>query len=226
MARETATHEERAPQRTAYSLFMLALSLYVVLQLAVEVISNWSQETVLIFDRIDLVICAIFLTDWFYFFAKAENKSRYVRSHFLDFIASIPLVDVLRVFRAARVVRLARAFKIVRGLRGLLPILRVLTANKARSVLFIYTMCTALIYVYCCIGIHNFEYGINPNIFNFGDSLWLGFTTITTVGYGDVHPVTTGGRIMSALLTVTGLGMFSIITAEFAALILGDKKKK
>ena len=55
---------------------------------------------------------------------------------------------------------------------------------------------------------------------NFGDVLWMSFTTITTVGYGDIYPVTTAGRILSSVLVITGMGLFGLVTAEIATLIL------
>ncbi len=77
-----------------------------------------------------------------------------------------------------------------------------------------------VIYFYCSLGLYNFEKGINPNISNFGDVLWMAFTTRTSVGYGDIYPVTASGRILAAILVVTGMGFFSLLTAEIATVFL------
>ena len=53
----------------------------------------------------------------------------------------------------------------------------------------------------------------------------MAFTTLTSVGYGDIYPVTTGGRVMAVILVVTGMGLFSLVTAEFATFILGAIRK-
>lgn len=55
------------------------------------------------------------------------------------------------------------------------------------------------------------------NLRNFPDSLWWAMETITTVGYGDHHPVTTGGRFVASLLMVTGLALVGVITATVVA---------
>jgi Ion channel. len=55
--------------------------------------------------------------------------------------------------------------------------------------------------------------------------MWMAFTTLTTVGYGDCCPVTAGGRVLCAVLVLTGMGLFSLFTAEFAAFILKEVKK-
>lgn len=84
----------------------------------------------------------------------------------------------------------------------------------------LYIVITTIIYFYGTLGIYNFEEGINKNISTFGDTMWMAFTTLTTVGYGDCYPITPGGRILCALLVLTGMGLFSLFTAEFAAYIL------
>jgi voltage-gated potassium channel len=48
----------------------------------------------------------------------------------------------------------------------------------------------------------------------------MSFTTLTTVGYGDIYPVTTAGRLLSAMLVMTGMGLFGLVTAEIATMIL------
>jgi len=48
----------------------------------------------------------------------------------------------------------------------------------------------------------------------------MAFTTLTTVGYGDIYPVTTAGRLVAAVLVVVGLGLFSLATAEIASVLM------
>lgn len=204
-----------------YDVFMLLLSLFVVVVLALDVVSNWSEQTVRILDRVDLGICIVFLADWAYFFARAESKKKYIKSRWLDLLSSIPYVELLRGLRVVRVVRLVRALKLLRGLKGVVPLLRLITKNKQRTALVTYLLCTTVIYLYCSIGMLNFERGVNEKINTYGDALWACFTTMTSVGYGDIYPITTGGRMMAVLLVVTGLGLFSLVTAEIATLFIG-----
>lgn len=129
-------------------------------------------------------------------------------------------MQVLRPLRALRIVRLVRVLRLFRGAKGALPILRFLLKNPARSALTIYLAVTMIVYFYCSLGLYNFENGINPAISSFGDVLWMAFTTLTSVGYGDIYPVTGGGRIFAAILVTTGLGLFSLLTAEIATVFL------
>lgn len=66
------------------------------------------------------------------------------------------------------------------------------------------------------------ESGINPHIGNFMDALWWSFATTTSVGYGDVVPVTLAGKILGIFLMLSGVSIFSIYTALFAKTILSD----
>ncbi|MEH0861026.1 potassium channel family protein [Halobacteriovorax sp. DPLXC-1] len=67
----------------------------------------------------------------------------------------------------------------------------------------------------------HFENGHNPNVTTISDSIWWAFTTITTVGYGDVTPVTFSGRVVAVFLMILGTGLFATYTAIFANVMLG-----
>jgi len=64
------------------------------------------------------------------------------------------------------------------------------------------------------------ERGVNPNVSGLGDSLWWALVTITTVGYGDIAPITVGGRVIASLMMAIGIGIVSVATATFAAYLV------
>lgn len=63
---------------------------------------------------------------------------------------------------------------------------------------------------------------VGSNIKNYPDALWWAMETITTVGYGDHHPVTAGGRFVAGLLMVIGLALVGVITATIVTWFFGE----
>ena len=61
---------------------------------------------------------------------------------------------------------------------------------------------------------------IDPRITNFGDGLWLAFTTAATVGYGDVIPHTPASRLFSVVVVLLGLAVLSLVTASLSAIFV------
>jgi len=200
-----------------WEFFILILSFYVIIELAFEIIYQFNQQTIDLINTIDLAICVIFLGDFFYFLRKSENKKNYLKKHWIDFVASIPFMTFLRVFRLVRVMRIIR---LLRGLKGFNQIIRLIGTNKLQNILISYIVILILVMGYCSLAFYSFEKGVNNNVNNFFDAFWWAFITTTSVGYGDISPVTTEGRIIAMILALLGMGLFSLITAEIATVLM------
>lgn len=74
------------------------------------------------------------------------------------------------------------------------------------------------------IGFYYFEYGTNPNVKTFGDSLYWAVVTMATVGYGDIYPMTSGGRIVAVVLIFAGVGSLGAFLAIIESYILRRTK--
>lgn len=68
-----------------------------------------------------------------------------------------------------------------------------------------------------------FAAAVDPAIDNPAEGIWWALVTITTVGYGDVVPVSTSGRIFAGVLIVIGVGLFALLTANFSAALIGEE---
>ena len=67
-------------------------------------------------------------------------------------------------------------------------------------------------------------YWLEPNVHSYADGVWLAFTTVATVGYGDIVPSTPASKIFAVFIVLLGYAMFSIVTANIAALFVEEEE--
>jgi len=222
-----------------FDLFMITVILFSVTLLVIDVkdhIPPWLDNIDLYFVTTVFVI-EYFLRMWIYsdvhkiiieeyeesqFFDKKvssfgliakifKNKWAYVSSPsaIIDLIAILPSYRGLRVLR---VFVLFRAFKMLRYTKSLTGFLYVLK-NKKFELMTLLALSTFFIFI-AGIMLYVFEgNNKNPNIHNLFDAFYWALITISTVGYGDIAPVTPEGRIVTILIIITGIGLISFVTS-------------
>ncbi len=136
----------------------------------------------------------------------------------VDLLAILP--GVLWLFgvdlRSLRILRLLRVLALTHFAGSLELLTRVLRA-EAEALFAAFTL-VLVVLVLAATGIHLFEAEVQPEHFGtVARALWWAVVTVTTVGYGDVVPVTTGGRLFAGLTSLLGIALFSIPTAILAA---------
>jgi voltage-gated potassium channel len=67
---------------------------------------------------------------------------------------------------------------------------------------------------------------VDPAIGTFGDALWWAVTTVTTVGYGDVVPESTTGRLVGAALMLTGIALIPLITSVVVSILVSQRTRE
>ena len=143
-----------------------------------------------------------------------SKKLEYITSPFaiIDLLAILPAYRPLRILR---VFMLFRLFKVLRYTKSVNTFLSILKTKKFELITllmlvgFITFIGGAVIYV--------FEYKVNPNIHNFFDAIYWSLITISTVGYGDISPVTHQGRILTMFLILAGIAFISFSTSIIAS---------
>src|SRR5882672_468209 len=104
-----------AKKVTGFQLVMLVLSVYVLAALFVDTVFKLSPEISSLLQSLDTLVCLIFLGDFFYRLYRAESRLAFLKWGWIDFVSSIPMLDV---FRWGRIVRLVRILRILRGVRS------------------------------------------------------------------------------------------------------------
>ena len=131
---------------------------------------------------------------------------------YIPFIIKIDL----RVLRMLRIIRLFRVFKITRYTSALSAIGHVFKKKKNQLLSSIFVV--LLLMVIASVLMYNVEHDAQPEAFgNAFSALWWAVATLTTVGYGDVYPITVFGKILSAIIALLGIGLVAVPTGIISA---------
>ena len=141
------------------------------------------------------------------------KKWEYIRTPFaiIDFLAILPGYRPLRIFRIFVIFRL---FKLIRYVRSINTFIEVL-ANKKFELFILLLAVTFVTFIGGAV-IYVFEAHDNPKIHTLFDAIYWALITISTVGYGDITPVTPEGRVLTMVLIIFGIGFISFATSIIA----------
>ena len=204
------------------NLLVLVLSVYVLLALLVDTIFKVSPEVSKILELVDNGICVFFLIEFSIRFYKAESKLKFMKWGWIDLISSIPSIDFLRIGRLFSLMRLLR---IIRAIRSTKELIRHFKRKRVESTIISMFLLGILLLIFSSILILKVEDVPGGNIKTASDALWWGFTTISTIGYGELYPITTAGRLIASVLIIFGVGIFGTLSGLIASWFLGQKRQ-
>lgn len=200
---------DRFERATELPLLVLALAMLplLILPLLVDLPDRVDDA----FIAADWFIWAAFALDYGIRLGLTERRLTFMRREWADLlIIVLPFLRPLRVVRSARALRLLRLARLGAFLsRSGYGVRRLLVRHQLHYSLLV----TVLVVLACAIAVLAVEDGSESSIDSFGDALWWAITTVTTVGYGDTFPVTPAGRGIAAVLMVTGIALFGVLTA-------------
>jgi len=186
-----------------WEVFLFILSIYVVVELYLSSIITYSDRTKSGLLVIDTIICGIFLTDFFYRFYKAKNKMKYLKSNWIDFISSIPMVGFLRI---GRLVKIIRVLRVVRSGKFFFSIFNRNDSLKSLRNLGIIIFFLIILF---SISIHQLEKEVNPSFDTLSESFWWTInSTISFSFFQDISPVSIEGKVISIVLILMGMVLF------------------
>lgn len=127
----------------------------------------------------------------------------------LPFYVSVGVIADARVLRSLRLLRFFRVFKLGRYARSLRMLGEVFSDRFPDLVSSILVICVLLIFSSSMM--YFAEHEVQPDRFpNITESMWWGIATLSTVGYGDVTPITGAGKFVAGLVSLLGIGVFAL----------------
>ena len=216
---------------TVYDFIMMATIISSIIPLAFK-------ETNVVFQWIDYITVSIFILDYFLRLITADYKlNKSVSSFFIytttpmaiiDLFSILPSVTVLnsglkllKLFRLLRTLKVLRIFKFLRYSKSFDIIVNVFKKEKkvlsaAATIAFAYVVVSALVI-----------YNVEPESFEtFFDAIYWATISLTTVGYGDIYPVTTVGRIVTMVSSVFGIAIIALPSGVITAGYLSEVSKE
>jgi voltage-gated potassium channel len=217
-----------------FNYFMTVLILLNVVTVILETVQNIHATYLFFFSIIDIVSIAIFTVEYFIrlwictlnpaYSHPVTGRFRYMVSGYalIDLLAFLPfyipfLIPIdLRFLRILRLFRLIRVLKLGRYSEAMKTFQVVIEKSKekmilALSILFIVLVLASSMMYYA-------EHDAQPDKFeSIPAAMWWAIITLATVGYGDIYPVTTLGRVIGGIVVVTGIAIFALPAAILSA---------
>ncbi|MDQ6967955.1 MAG: potassium channel family protein [Mariprofundaceae bacterium] len=195
---------------------MFIITLAAVGSSFVEGLPDWSTMAILI------SFVAMFFTRW----RIADDRAAWMKSNWFDLVVVVLLSSpVLRMLMALRLAHLLPALRLgvlIRANKERLLRLLVLSGESlpaAMAVVF------GIVFIFGT-GTYLLEHHQNPQFAVMQDGLWWAFVTLTTVGYGDIVPITAGGRILAVITMIFGIVVYSLIIANVTVFLENYSQKQ
>ena len=178
----------------------------------------WKEEML----YVDLFISILFLMEFslkYYFSDDNEGgRMKYFKHNWWYLPASIPII-VWENFEIGKILRIFRILRILRIMKLFVNESKIFKINKDYLSFDIFII-WIFVWLFSTYSFYILEFGQNPKIITLFDSLYFVLITMTTVGYGDIVPVTVEGRIFAMFLILFGVISVGILTALLSAKIL------
>jgi voltage-gated potassium channel len=206
-------------------IFDVVVQILIIISLisfCIETLPNLSHKFDQFLYYVEVITIVIFTIEYLLRILVAENKLKYIFSFYglIDLLSILPFyvargID-LRAIRVFRLFRLFRMFKLIRYNNAIRRFRKAFGMIKDELIIFL--IATVFVLFVSSIGIYYFEHYAQPEKFaSVFHCMWWAVGTLTTVGYGDIYPITVGGKIFTFVILMIGLGIIAVPTALIAS---------
>lgn len=221
--------DNSTPLGRLFDLFIQSLIVLSLIAFTIETFPDNSPSTIRFLINFEWFCVVVFSIEYILRIYIAERPLKYIFSFYgiIDLLAVLPFylsnVFDLRSLRVFRIFRIFRMFKLIRYNRALRRFHIAYGIIKEELILFL--MLTFIFLFLASAGIYYFEHEAQPQYFSSViDSGWWAAVTLTTVGYGDVYPITSGGKIFTLFILLIGVGIITIPAGLIASALSKARK--
>lgn len=198
-----------------FDYFIQLIIILSLISFSLETLPDISEDLRLVLEKFELISIIIFSLEYLLRILVTKKPFSYIFSFYgiIDILAILPFylnrfLD-LRFLRVFRVFRIFRALKLIRYNKALNRFNVAFKIVKEELVLFF--IVTLILLFITSAGIYSFENEAQPEVFkSVFHSAWWSIVTLTTVGYGDVYPITLGGKIFTFFVLIIGIGIVAV----------------
>jgi len=214
-----------------FEIFIQLMILISLVAFSIETLPDLDESTYIILNRIEFIITIIFSIEYIVRVVSSKNKLSYIFSFYgaIDLLSILPFYlsgsISLQSLRVLRFMRIFRILKLARYNGALRRIGKSISLSKEELILF--SIITLILLYLSSLGIYYFEHVAQPENFkSIFDCLWWSVATLTTVGYGDIYPITLGGRLFTFVILMLGLGIVAVPTGIVASALYSVRKEE
>lgn len=225
----TIIFEADTPAGALFDLALLVAIILSTLAVMLETVKPIDEHYHTIFRAAEWVFTVLFTVEYVLRLICVRSPRRYAWSFYgiVDLVAVLPTyisllvpgAQSLLVVRALRLLRIFRILKLARFLADAGELRYALWQSRGKIVVFLFTVITVVSIMGAAM--YLVERDTNPGFRNIPQSMYWAIVTMTTVGYGDVTPITPLGKILASLIILFGYSMIVVptgfVTAEFVA---------
>ena len=192
------------------------------------------REQYRIFRYFDLISCYCFVTDYLLRWITADlhsKKNKVVA--FVDLLSILPTVNLLNpTFKVMRISRLLKVLRVIKVIRYFEPLEIILAVIRKQNKILYTVLSLALFYIFItALIMFNAEEEINPEtgqyLFDsFFDAFYWAACTLTTVGYGDIYPISDIGRVISIISSMVGIAIIALPSGIITAGYMDELKSR
>ena len=198
-----------------FDYFIQSIILISLISFIIGTLPNNSLATKKILKLIEFVSVIIFSVEYLLRLFVSKKPLKYIFSFYgiIDILAILPFfLRTVYDFRALRVFRIFRVFRALKLIRYNKALNRFRLASKiVKEEIVLFLIVTIIFIFIASSGIYFFENSAQPDVFSSVlHSVWWAVVTLTTVGYGDVYPITVGGKIFTLVILLIGVGIVTV----------------